>query len=392
MDTTPPGAPAPSTARPPRRHLHEIDVVRLATFTAVIALHSLGSVAEAEVGTGAVLQLLHFGRETFFVVTGFVLVLTGLGKDLRANTATLRFWRKRFALVGLPYAVWTVVYWATRLSGASPWSGQSLGNLLSDLVHGTARYHLYFLQISMQVYLVLPLLLWFVRRTREHHLAVLVVSAALQVVWFVLLRHVPAPGGWAQNLWTSPNQLLLTYQFYLLLGAVAAYRYDRVTAWVRARPRAVALVVGAALLLDLGVYAVQVAVGVDPLVAAEPLQPVFVLWGPAACLGLLALGLHHARRRRPGPVATTVGEAARISFGVYLAHPLVLTGTLDLLGLAHGASGLPVALAVVIAWVCTTLGSAALVELLSRTPVAVAFTGRPRVARARPPERVGAGS
>jgi peptidoglycan/LPS O-acetylase OafA/YrhL len=382
------------TTRTPRRHLHEIDVVRLSTFAAVIALHSLGSVAGAEVGTGAVLQFLHFGRETFFIVTGFVLALGGRGLDLGPRGATLRFWRRRFALVGLPYAVWTVVYWATRLGGRAPWSGPALVDLGSDLLLGTARYHLYFLQVSMQVYLLLPLLLRLLRRTREHHLALVLASAGLQVAWSGLLRWVPAPGGWAQNLWTSPNQLLLTYQFYVVLGAVAAQRYDRLAGWVRARPRTVALVVAAALVLDLGVYAGQVAAGVDPLVAAEPLQPVFVLWGPAACLGFLAVGLRHASRRRPGTLsAAVVGEAARVSFGVYLAHPLVLTGTLEVFGLAHGASGLPVVVALAVAWTCTALGATALVELLSRTPVAVAFTGRPRVARrGASREAVGAGS
>jgi peptidoglycan/LPS O-acetylase OafA/YrhL len=383
---------ATTNPRTRRGHLHEIDVVRLSTFSAVIALHSLGSVAEDEVGTGAVLQFLHFGRETFFLVTGFVLAFTHRGKDLGADVATLRFWRKRFALVGLPYAVWTLVYWATRLGGEPPWSGPALSQLASHLVLGSARYHLYFLQISMQAYLVFPLLLRFVRRTRNHHLPVVLASAALQVAWFLLLRHVPAPGGWVQNLWTSPNQLLVTYQFYLLLGAVAAYRYDAVVTWVRANPRAVALVVVAALGLDLAVYATRVAAGVNPLVAAEPLQPVFVLWGPAACLGLLALGLRFARHRHPGPLAVVVGEVARISFGVYLAHPLVLTGTLEVFGLSHGESGLPVALALAIAWVCTTLGSAALVEVLARTPLAIGFTGRSRVPWRRSPEPAGAPS
>jgi peptidoglycan/LPS O-acetylase OafA/YrhL len=364
-----------------RGHRHEIDVVRLATFAAVIALHSLGSVAQDEVGTGLALQFLHFGRETFFLVTGFVLVHANLRKTLGATPATVRFWRRRFAVVGLPYTVWTLVYWAGRLGDTSPWSGAGLSQLLSNLVFGSARYHLYFLQVSMQVYLVFPLLLWLVRRTRGHHLPLLLASGVLQLTWFVVLQHVPAPGGWMQNLWTSPQRLLLSYQFYLVAGAVAACHRQRLAAWVRGNPRTVALVVALALVLDLGVYGVKVAAGVNPLVAAEPLQPVFVLWGPAACLALLALGLRFADRRRPGRLARSLAETARISFGVYLAHPLVLTVTLEALGLSHGESGLPVAVAFLIAWVCTAAGSILLVEALSRTPLAIAFTGRPRVGR-----------
>lgn len=360
--------------------------MRLLTFASVIAVHSIGSVGtDDDLSAGIALQALHFGRETFFLITGFVLVFTNLRKELGADLATVRFWRKRFALIGLPYTVWSVIYWATRLGGESPVSGHSLSNLLQDLVFGTARYHLYFLQVSMQAYLVFPVLLWFVRRTRGHHALVVGISAAVQLAWFSLLRYVAAPDGWLQNLWTRQDQLLLTYQFYLIAGAVAACHYDALSGWVSRNTRAVVGILVGTAVLNWAVFAAHLAAGWSPAAASVPLQPAVVVWGVAMSLALLALGLRFSRTRRPGPSSSFVSEASRISFGVYLAHPLVLTGTLDLFGLSHGESGLPTWLASLIAWVCTAVGAGALVEVLSRTPLAMAFTGRPRAARRTPP-------
>ncbi|GAA0317455.1 acyltransferase family protein [Kineococcus aurantiacus] len=372
------------------RHLPEIDVVRTTGFAAVVGLHTLGSVGTGELGTGLGLQLLHFGRETFFILTAFVLTRSAATRPPAPGAGLLRFWRRRFALVGLPYTVWTVLYWLTRLEGRDPWSADALRGLRHSLVMGTGMYHLYFLQVALQAYLLFPLLLLLVLRTRRHHAALLGVAGAVQATYLAVLRWVPAPGGWAQNLWLSPNQLVLTYVFPLLVGAVAACHHEAVLAWVGRHRAAVPAVVGAALALDLGTFAAQVLAGADPVRASEPLQPVSVVWGPAAALGLLALGAR--LRRGPTPVTAPVTamvtalarEGARVSFGVYLVHPLVLSVLLGASGWAHGGSAWPLPVVFVLTWVGTLLGSVALVQLLSRLPLAVALTGRPRVRPAPP--------
>ena len=54
--------------------VHEIDVVRVVTFVAVVAVHATGGTTDQQsVGGNAALTLLHFTREAFFALTGFVL-------------------------------------------------------------------------------------------------------------------------------------------------------------------------------------------------------------------------------------------------------------------------------------------------------------------------------
>jgi peptidoglycan/LPS O-acetylase OafA/YrhL len=80
-----------------------------------------------------------------------------------------------------------------------------------------------------------------------------------------------------------------------------------------------------------------------------------------------------------------VAAASEISFGVYLAHPLVL----DLLlrnGLGNGAQVVPAPLATVLAVVGALLGASLLTAAAARTPLSRLLTGRRR--RSRPGRRV----
>ena len=79
---------ATSVARPdpPRRadHVWPVDVVRLSAFAAVIMVHSIAFTEQPDNSLAAgALMLLQFGREVFFALTAFVLVLsTQWGLDL----------------------------------------------------------------------------------------------------------------------------------------------------------------------------------------------------------------------------------------------------------------------------------------------------------------------
>jgi peptidoglycan/LPS O-acetylase OafA/YrhL len=124
-------------------------------------------------------------------------------------------------------------------------------------------------------------------------------------------------------------------------------------------------------------YLVQLATGTPPGRAADVLQPVMLPWALVVTAGLLALGLRYARRRRPGRLAAAVGEGSRISFGVFLVHPLVLTLLLTSPARhVFSAAGQPLTSALL--WLGTVLVSVAVVEVFVRTPLSLPLTGRRR--------------
>jgi peptidoglycan/LPS O-acetylase OafA/YrhL len=364
-------------------YLHQVDVVRLLTFASVIAVHVVSNTTdESGVAARGVLVLLHFTRETFFVITGFVLFHSSYPRDGRTLDLP-RFWRRRFLLIGVPYLAWSAIYWW--FHGA-----RGAGDLAVTLLTGSAEYHLYFLLVSMQVYLAFGLLVWLVRATRGHHGALLAAVTAYQVALFWLLHDVlPRWGGAPAWLAAAPvwaQKLLPSYLVYVVAGALAAVHLARVQGWVAAHGRLVAVGVVVAAVFTEGAYLLQLATGSPVYRAADVLQPDMIVWTAALTAGLLALGLRFAANRRPGLAASAVAEGARISFGVFLVHPLVITAVLasPLAGPLR-RSGQP--WTSVLVWLLVVLVSVPVVELVARTPLSLPLTGRRRPGR---PRRTGA--
>jgi peptidoglycan/LPS O-acetylase OafA/YrhL len=377
--SAPAGAPAPApveatpaggTAKPRRPHLYQVDVVRLLTFAAVIGVHSIAFTEQpANQAWAGVLMLLQFGREVFFALTGFVLVYSAGDRPLNAWT----FWRKRFPLIAVPYLAWSGIYTLFHMFGPARvhLTGQKV---LWDLATGNSEYHLYFLLVSMQLYLVFPLVLRFVRRTAGRPWPVLAIVGALNTAWFAWLQYGHAPTNWVGQLWPRAYELLPTYAVYVLIGCYAALHLERVDRIMTVRRRTM-IGIGAvcALIAEL-VFWAQVG-GRDPRVAAAVLQPAMALTSIAALIALYLTGAAWVERGRPGMAFMT--KASDLSFAVYLAHPLVL----ELLlyeGLGNGGQKVPAVLATALAMVGTAVGASLIAVVARETWWSLPLTGRPR--------------
>ena len=371
-------APELAAARrtgPTRGYLDQVDVVRLLTFGSVIMVHAIAALTPPQGPTArGTLMLLHFTRETFFVITGFVLFHAGYRRTLDLPG----FWRRRYLLIGVPYLAWSALYF-----GWHAWRDgrRGAGEFAFELVTGTAEYHLYFLLVSMQVYLVFGLLVALVRRTQGRHGRLLAAVAGYQLVVFWLLHDViPAWRGaphWLGVLDGYAQQLLPSYLVYVVAGALAAVHIDQVQGWVLRHGRVIAAgVLGGGVLTE-GVYLWQVATGTPPSRASDVLQPVMVGWTLVVTAGLLALGLRYALRVAGGRPLRGIREGARISFGVFLVHPLAISVLLlTPFGAAIARPGQP--WQTLLLWLGTVAVSVVVAELAIRTPLSLPLTGRRR--------------
>ena len=128
-------AAAAEPARPPRRRprprLTHVDAMRPVKQFGVVSTHSLQSFAPAaSLGVGASLMLTHVTRFAFMFISAAMLVYAYPAVG-RGGWRT--FWRRRLLAVVLPYATWTVIYFAVGLArrpgpGTSPtmpatWAG-----------------------------------------------------------------------------------------------------------------------------------------------------------------------------------------------------------------------------------------------------------------------------
>jgi peptidoglycan/LPS O-acetylase OafA/YrhL len=352
-------------------HLHQIDIVRLLTFAAVIGVHAIAFTEQPSSRAWAgVLMLLQFGREVFFALTGFLLVHAARGRPIGAWS----FWRRRFPYVAVPYVAWSVIYTAFHVWGPAhgvfSWRG-----LATDLVTGNSEYHLYFLLVTMQLYLVFPLLLRFVRKTASRAGLVLGVVGALNLAWLAALQYGHPPAGWPGLLWPRAYELLPTYAVYVLGGAYAALHLDRIERVVARRAGALLGVAAGAAILAEAAFLAQVG-GRSPRAAAAVLQPAMLLSSIAAVLVLYLAGSRWANSRRR-PAARIVETASDLSFAVYLAHPLVLEVLLRN-GLGNDHQRLPALLATVVAALGTAAGAAVIGLIARRSRLSLPLTGRSR--------------
>jgi peptidoglycan/LPS O-acetylase OafA/YrhL len=359
-------------AREKAGHLHSVDVVRVLTIALVIGVHTVSQQPGGTgVVSGALLNVMHVSREVFFLLTAFV--LSYRYRD-RAPARWWGFWRRRYWLIGVPYVAWSLIYFFARGETTA------VGALGAMLLTGTAAYHLYFLLVSMQLYLVFPLLRRLLTATRDRPGRVLAVAVAYQLAVYALAQWHPATA-WLRD----PSPYLFSYLGFIVAGGVAATHADAFLAWTRGHARWIYRACAATAAAGVGVFLIQLWVlGRPPDVASAVFQPVVVVESFAVAWTFLALGVAWQDRGTPGRRA--VRAAADAGFGVYLAHPLLLQGLLAVsaaTGLTAAAARLPESVVTAVAMVVVVplvyLICAAAADAVRRTPLSLPLTGRARL-------------
>jgi poly(3-hydroxybutyrate) depolymerase/peptidoglycan/LPS O-acetylase OafA/YrhL len=370
-----PGAAAAGNRSRP--HILAFDLVRLLIIAFVVGVHTLSNGGGTVNGLlGAVITVFHTSRELFFLLTAFVLVYN-YGK--RPRIKWLSFWRRRYKLVIPAYLAWTAIYFFADGTSLHPLH-QAVARFWYDLHTGNSRYHMYFLLVTMQLYLLFPLVRWLLRKTEGHHRALFAVVLVYQLLLtFAVHDNWSAPGivgSWLHN----PTLWLPSYALYVIGGGIAAWHFDQLAAFTRHHLRAAGLVAAGGLGAGIGTYCVELLLGQTPDVASGVFQPVLVVETLAYAWGLLAAGLWWTEAGAPGRRLAAAG--ADCSFGIYLAHPLVLQGLL-LAGQDTGALAAVrhapevVELLALLACVPVVYGvSWGLIFLLRWTPLSLVLAGR----------------
>jgi surface polysaccharide O-acyltransferase-like enzyme len=363
-----------------RTHLHAVDLMRVLTVALVVGVHTVTHSAVSDsLAAGALTIVLHTSREVFFVLTALVL-MHGYG---RRRVRWLGFWRRRYLCVAVPYLAWTVIYIVADGHAADP-LGSLLARLGTDLLFGGAKYQMYFLLVSMQIYLCFPVIRWVIRATAGHHRLLVGACAIFQLGFALAVRLQWSPGGVITAWVHGPDAVLPSYLLYVIAGGVAAWHLEAFTAWTLAHRRHV--LGGAALTAAAGVVVFlleRLALGQTTVAASGVFQPVVVLESLAVAWTFFLAGSVWAERGSPARRA--VHAVSDATFGVYLAHPLVLMGiywATAATGLWVGSQRLPAALVLFVAVavvVPLVYAVAALPALLLRsTPLSLAAGGRPR--------------
>jgi peptidoglycan/LPS O-acetylase OafA/YrhL len=353
-----------------RQRLDQVDAMRPIKQAGVISTHAVlyFAPAAASVGSGAALLLLHVSREGFFFISACMLTYAYM--DLKRSGLRRFYWR-RFVSVGIPYLCWNIVYFLWSLRDTTYATAGDALRQIWQLIE-TGYYQLYFLLVIMQFYLVFPLVLMLLKKTRGHHGLVLAAAAAAQVAVSICLHWDLFPAVMVEH----GQRDALSYLLYLIGGCVVAFHLQDVHDWVVRHTRLVVLGTIAAAIVAEAIYFLA-ARGVTSVLGSgsDPFQPSVIPFncGFIACGYLAGVALVRPWRSRRTRAAVKVGSDD--AYGIYLSQMLFIT-FLSGLGWGHLTSTIPwpllCAVTVVIVFACGLI----LTELLARTPMAVALTGR----------------
>lgn len=370
----PPGAVPPRSR--PGTYLGQFDSYRIPACAAVVLQHSLlWTVAAGNVTAWALVMLLHFSRTAFFFLTALLLTYSQVTRP----RSTLGFWRRRYVQLGVPYLVWTAVYW---VYGSLRYGG-SVGYLWSVLWHDFVfgYYQLYFVVVLFQLYLVFPFLLRLLQRSR-HHARIMAGSLCFALILAGGL-HWPHAYGivgqwilWMKAHWPWSRDPL-TYQEQFIAGILVALHLDEVYRFAQRWYRHViglAWAVGAAATLW---YLVAVWTGDGTGRASDLYQPIAFLWFTAAVAALECGTLlwYQWSSHRPKRQLFSAEFLAGLTGGIFFCHVLFIELVLSGLGATGIAPHLGWFGKVAVLYASTLLLAGTFTALSLRTPLAWPLTG-----------------
>lgn len=367
-----------------RPHVYEIDPLRAFTALSVVGVHVLTNTAflnQTEAGVQiqyALAVALHYTREVFIFITAFALAYVYFGRSFSLK----QFWLKRGLGVVFPYIIWSLIYiWAN--SPGISW-GTFLHQSLIDIPTGQASYQLYYILLSIEFYLLLPVFLLFLHYCKHHPWIVLSISGILQLALFYVDFHLlQGPKVQLHGFWyivaKYQDSFILVYQFYFILGGFVALYFQQVRSFLLRHGK---LIAGAFLLVLIAVLlhnTIQVNVYHEGIGYAQSvLQPIMVFYSAAFILFVLWLSsrwaskLDQDQRPRGYFFWHTLADAA---FGIYLVHVLILNELMKYLVLALPKTWL-VAIRVLIMYVLTAGGATVFTIILLHIPIASRLVGR----------------
>lgn len=298
----------------PSERLIWADILRVSAVFAVVLLHSAAPLLVQYRTEGPASWWIGnvYDSAVRWCVPLFVMLSGAL--LLGSNQPVGQFLARRFRRVAVPFVVWSVLYfcWAIFFKGRD----LAVADFPRLLIDGSVYYHLWFFPMILTLYLLIPILRPFLRRTGRRG-AWILVAAWIPIV--TLLPVIADMRGWREAP-ESVDASPLRYAGYLVLGYLLRDALPN-----RQQTRAaVVLFVGAWALTAVGTWVLTVPLGggrFDGL-----LYEYFAANVVLMTVAVFLLGRRAGARSSSGDLraARLLRTASASALGVYVVHAMVI--------------------------------------------------------------------
>lgn len=315
-----------------REKIEELDLLRALAAVAVILIHVTatplvlgvkGSLYHYLITAGN--QLARFSIPAFIFITGFVLFYNY--RECK-SIDWHKFFAKRFSFILVPYLAWSTFYFLFKqyINFRQISIEQIWPEFLWALLLGESYYHLYFVILISQFYILFPLILPLWKRVQGRGGLVTLLVLTLYFIWVYLLFNNIKPGNsWVVIfLFHYQGKLFLTWLGFFVLGAYCGSRLEVFRQFIVQRLKL--LVLGAIVLwvaMALEFYSRIADPAISVAYAATSIRPLGIVFTLVTIMAIMALARKYVINSKVwGP---RVKAYADRSYGIYLIHPLILT-------------------------------------------------------------------
>ncbi|ASK62136.1 acyltransferase [Virgibacillus phasianinus] len=319
-----------------RVSLDEIQLARAFAIIAVLVVHATSSGVTTIPRDSLLFPVYNFlniagklGTPTFIMLSSFVLFYNYYPRV--TNWMLMKkFYIKRLKFILVPYIIFSSIYFVIKwyIYYDYPSLSFALNKFLTLLALGKAHPHLYFVFISVQLYILFPLLLITFKKLPFLRKNAIWIGILMQWIWVILNKnyfHI-----------TLKGSISLSYLSFYFVGAYLGIYYFEIREKMRNRSYKDRIMVP--ILIGYGAMVIGYT-GFMYLVRVKAYDEVAVLlphivtsylyeftWANNALLaGLVLFYLAHAANKRfSSHTKALFMEIGATSFGIYLIHPLFL--------------------------------------------------------------------
>jgi len=322
-----------------RGRLPELDSLRGIAILGVLMVHAtsaaVGSLPNSTAQTVYIVlnTLSLFCVPAFIFLSGFVLFYQYYDKVLTPRVFG-DFYLKRLKQLAIPYVFISLGYeLCAAVMKHKAWEPMAMLQQFGEhLLNGKSYTHLYYVIITLQLYVLFPLLLLLFRKLRASAWMALPIGFVIQWLFYFMNReywHLVSKASWS-----------FTYFFIFMIGAylgmksttdvhgfgskreTGSDRQEGASAWRKTAAAAVGLLWAASTIGFLWLY-INLRTG-GPVPEGYWFEIGYQFYTLLTTIVLLGVCVALNRYNVSGVVVKGIQQLGALSFGIYLIHPLVL--------------------------------------------------------------------
>jgi surface polysaccharide O-acyltransferase-like enzyme len=170
---------------------------------------------------------LQWAVPAFIMISAFIHIYLYMNRDI-TSIRWLEFFRKRLLTILIPYLVFSILYFLYREWTVSQYITyfDAIKGFIKKIITGKAYFHLYFVIIITQFYLIFPILLKAVQKWRW---------LLRHALWLGVVIHVLLTGAHLLWNWRQTDSFIVEFLYklspyiiYIAVGVWLAGAYDRI--------------------------------------------------------------------------------------------------------------------------------------------------------------------